>query len=102
MGILHTLTRSRHRQSKKRRLQLWIHEEYQIEPGEIPVGTAHNRHRDSLANDHKNEITAIVASAFEREDVKQWFLPYMQIFTLGGGIGFAAGMTTKKMGAAVF
>ena len=37
----------------------------------------------------------------ERPEVKGWLTPYLSIFTLGGGIGFAAGMSTKKMGKVV-
>eukprot|EP00483_Globobulimina_turgida_P012131 UN12153 len=39
-----------------------------------------------------------MSEALQRDDVKGWLSPYMSIFTIGGGVGFAVGMSTKKMG----
>ena len=50
---------------------------------------------------HKRQFTDIVSEALQRPDVKGWLSPYLSIFTLGGGIGFVAGMSTKKMGKVV-
>ena len=50
---------------------------------------------------HKREFTEIISEAIDRPEVKGWLSPYLSIFTLGGGLGFAAGMSTKKMGKVV-
>eukprot|EP01084_Bolivina_argentea_P045530 83816_1 len=50
---------------------------------------------------HKRQFTDVMAEALSRDDVKGWISPYMSIFTIGGGIGFAAGVSAKKMGTYV-
>lgn len=50
---------------------------------------------------HKREFTDVISEAISRPEVQGWLSPYLSIFTLGGGLGFAAGMSTKKMGKVV-
>eukprot|EP01084_Bolivina_argentea_P084976 153622_1 len=50
---------------------------------------------------HKKQFTDVMTEALQREDVKGWLSPYVSIFTIGGGIGFAAGVSAKKMGTYV-
>ena len=50
---------------------------------------------------HKREFTDVLSEAIERPEIKGWLSPYLSIFTLGGGLGFAAGMSSKKMGKVV-
>lgn len=52
----------------------------------------------SSTGNHERQFTDVLSEALERGDVQSWMAPYLSIFTLGGGIGFAAGVSSKKMG----
>ena len=58
------------------------------------VDNAENNQRPG----HKRQFTDVLSEALEREEVKGWLSPYLAVFSIGGGIGFAAGVSSKKMG----
>ncbi|ETO02285.1 hypothetical protein RFI_35152 [Reticulomyxa filosa] len=45
-----------------------------------------------------DKLSDVLSSAIANEDVQRWLLPYAQIFTVGGGVGFASGLVIKKLG----
>merc|ERR1719356_1282897 len=70
----------------------------------VDLNNIHDAKMDQNENEnndrpgHKRQFTDVLAEALERDEVKGWLSPYLSIFTIGGGIGFAAGVSSKKMG----
>ena len=68
---------------------------------ELNNANNNNNNNQNNNNRHERQFTDIVSDAINRPDVQSWLLPYASIFTIGGGIGFATGVTAKKMGSVV-
>ena len=55
--------------------------------------------------DHPNRerrsssVVDAFSDALNNEEVQAWISPYLQLFTLHGGLGFVAGMATKRFGS---